>query len=425
MALTNLVKLPKSVCKHVKIYPPTAVICFAHSQLAALDQACNVEKPIIFFLEKGKKLKSKSISEKKFKDAQGKLELVHHDRGKASLLEPDIYQSVNAMWECVRTLEMHQNLANKSLLSKWSRDPLIDHKQLVLLVFDQDKLSNKPCLSKKNISSLHQGEDNLPSKKNAEKVKNERMCPRSHGESCKVPIQVSVVNSQSISRVSYSRLSEVNSVAKATVLCAENNTKSDMKKEYKLGPDATQLSSVLLHLREEIPEFFLKTPNYSMYHQNVKFVNNIIGATTNGIYQYKAQISGFRFMILTCMTELSLDVLKISKHSDEGAIKVRWRIKGIPLLIKYLPYLGRQVRDGENRYRYLDGFSVFEVGSDGLIHCHRLHKVMPSSSLEKESPLWMVFLAPFFHVLDSNSCESFSAFECRSTDKEIESGIQV
>ena len=26
-------------------------------------------------------------------------------------------------------------------------------------------------------------------------------------------------------------------------------------------------------------------------------------------------------------------------------------------------------------YRYLDGFSVFEVGSDGLIHCHRLHKV--------------------------------------------------
>ena len=25
--------------------------------------------------------------------------------------------------------------------------------------------------------------------------------------------------------------------------------------------------------------------------------------------------------------------------------------------------------------RYLDGFSVFEVGSDGLIHCHRLHKV--------------------------------------------------
>ena len=26
--------------------------------------------------------------------------------------------------------------------------------------------------------------------------------------------------------------------------------------------------------------------------------------------------------------------------------------------------------------RYLDGFSVFEVGSDGLIHCHRLHKVL-------------------------------------------------
>ena len=30
--------------------------------------------------------------------------------------------------------------------------------------------------------------------------------------------------------------------------------------------------------------------------------------------------------------------------------------------------------------RYLDGFSVFEVGTDGLIHCHRLHKVIKSSS---------------------------------------------
>lgn len=52
------------------------------------------------------------------------------------------------------------------------------------------------------------------------------------------------------------------------------------------------------------------------------------------------------------MTDLSMDALKISKHPNEGAIKVRWRIKGIPLLTKMLPYIGRRLRDGEDCYRY-------------------------------------------------------------------------
>ena len=57
-------------------------------------------------------------------------------------------------------------------------------------------------------------------------------------------------------------------------------------------------------------------------------------------------------MVLSCMTDLSMDALKISKHPNEGAIKVRWRIKGIPLLTKMLPYIGRRLRDGEDCYRY-------------------------------------------------------------------------
>ena len=40
MALTNLLKSPQFLCKQVKIYPPTAVLCLGHSQLAV--QASNV-----------------------------------------------------------------------------------------------------------------------------------------------------------------------------------------------------------------------------------------------------------------------------------------------------------------------------------------------------------------------------------------------
>lgn len=56
--------------------------------------------------------------------------------------------------------------------------------------------------------------------------------------------------------------------------------------------------------------------------------------------------------MLSCMTELSVEVLKITKHPNEAAIKVRWRIKGVPLIRKLVPYLGRKVRVDSYGYRY-------------------------------------------------------------------------
>ena len=72
----------------------------------------------------------------------------------------------------------------------------------------------------------------------------------------------------------------------------------------------------------------------------------------SGIYPYRSQVSGLRMLMLSCMTELSVEVLKITKHPNEAAIKVRWRIKGVPLIRKLVPYLGRKVRVDSYGYRY-------------------------------------------------------------------------
>jgi len=53
------------------------------------------------------------------------------------------------------------------------------------------------------------------------------------------------------------------------------------------------------------------------------------------------------------MSELSVEVLKITKHPNEAAIKVRWRIKGIPLIRKAVPYIGRRIKVDADGYRYL------------------------------------------------------------------------
>lgn len=60
--------------------------------------------------------------------------------------------------------------------------------------------------------------------------------------------------------------------------------------------------------------------------------------------------------MLSCMTELSVDVLKITKHPNEAAIKVRWRIKGIPLVRKLAPFIGRRVKVDADGFRYTTTF---------------------------------------------------------------------
>lgn len=425
MALTfpNLLTSPKFLCKYLRIYPPATVIYYTHSQLAV--QPCNAQKPCSSAFYKESKTEPKRTSRKNTEDVQGQLQSPCLQIEKVHLHKSQSYQAVNVLWQNIGTLDMHQKTMDESLLKKWNHDLLMDHKQLVLMVFEQDRIAGRPFFNHKQTllhgNSTLQEEKTLP-KAPAKEVKI-KQTNSSYTHKSLIAAQQASKQHQQVCQISPSSFPLNDSISEAAMLFADlsNDTKMPSKKKvFKTGPDPTQLASVLLDLRDEIPEFFLKKPNYTIYHPKVKFVNNITETTTHGIYPYRAQVSGTRLVILSCMTELSVDVLKITKHPNEGAIKVRWRIKGIPMIRKLASHITRRVKASEDGYRYLDGFSVFEVGSDGLIHCHRLHKVMPSSSQEKDNALWTVFLLPLIHLLDPRSCETFGAFECRSTDKDIE-----
>ena len=87
-------------------------------------------------------------------------------------------------------------------------------------------------------------------------------------------------------------------------------------------------------------------------------IHNIFASfVCSGIYPYRCQISGLRLLMLSCMSELSVEVLKITKHPNEATIKVRWRIKGIPLIRKAGPYIGRRIKVDADGYRYINTFS--------------------------------------------------------------------
>ena len=221
----------------------------------------------------------------------------------SSVRKTNAHQALNAMWECVRTHDIQQNLqVDKSLLSKWNQDPLMDHKQLVLLVFDQDKVSNKLCsIGKGNVSSAKLTK-HLQHKEQAEKVIMQQVCPWSDCETSKESIKFSKKNCQTTSSVSHSRYSEVDCkkiiTKESPLLFAEGSKKSDLKKDFKIGPDPTQLSSVLLKVREEVKyRSFVYSSCRTNTYRNVAFTYN-----NNILLQYNDIVWYFFYTKWLCLT---------------------------------------------------------------------------------------------------------------------------
>uniref|UniRef100_A0A674PCU3 Si:ch211-215a10.4 n=1 Tax=Takifugu rubripes TaxID=31033 RepID=A0A674PCU3_TAKRU len=129
------------------------------------------------------------------------------------------------------------------------------------------------------------------------------------------------------------------------------------------------------HLLLELPRFFQKNHDYSMYSADLEFINGPLNMKTRGRVRYQLFLSLWRLLSLCYYAEVRLEVLKLTKHMEDGTIKARWRVKGLPFHSVLLRFY---YKDKSQLYRTSDAFSTFYLGEDGLIHCHRVEKMMPS-----------------------------------------------
>lgn len=128
-------------------------------------------------------------------------------------------------------------------------------------------------------------------------------------------------------------------------------------------------------LRIELPSFFMKSHDYTMYSNDMEFINGLMNTKTRGRVVYQLTLSLWRLLCLCYYAEARLEVLKLTKHMEDGTIKARWRIRGLPfhsLLLRFYR------KDKSHLYRSYDAFSTFYIGKDGLIHCHKVEKIMPA-----------------------------------------------
>lgn len=146
-------------------------------------------------------------------------------------------------------------------------------------------------------------------------------------------------------------------------------------------PSEEQLMKVFHILSSTMPNMFVKPLDYSIYHPNLVFVNNIRGITTVGLFHYVKQIALLRTVGHLKFAYVNFEVLKITAHPEDSSIKMRWRVRGISGLKIFFMFWKYKLWNIKQTFQdqelWYDGFSTFYVGGDGLIQKHIADKVMP------------------------------------------------
>jgi len=148
------------------------------------------------------------------------------------------------------------------------------------------------------------------------------------------------------------------------------------EKEAKKGPNLERVAYVLSH---DLLNIFLKSQEWEMYHPNMVLQDNIRGKRFEGLDQYMKIVNLLKLTAHIRFVYVRFHILKMTKHPEDGTIRVRWRIAGlgmVRMLVRYFPdkmwMKGNMERAAPSWY---DGISTFHVGGDDRIYKHTLDRL--------------------------------------------------
>ncbi|XP_071152432.1 uncharacterized protein [Mytilus edulis] len=169
--------------------------------------------------------------------------------------------------------------------------------------------------------------------------------------------------------------------------------KTDLKTpdDKSLGkPSMEQLNAVKERLAETLPHFFNKVMDYSIYDPKVVFVNNIWNRKTSGIGMYSLNLSVIRILAYFKYTQITVQLLKITVHPEDGAVKVRWRVAGLSntASLKFWNfYPGKYRENVEKDSQWTDGLSTYYINKHGMVYKHVVDNVIPDNEIPNVVPV--------------------------------------
>lgn len=184
-------------------------------------------------------------------------------------------------------------------------------------------------------------------------------------------------------------------------------------------PTISDLEHAFSVLSDTLPKLFIQPLDYSIYSPKLEFQNNITGKHTIGLYHYVKQIALLRTVGHLKYAYVKFEILKITKHPEDLTIKMRWRVRGISGLKVMLNFWKYKLWDlkgvFESQESWYDGFSIFYLGDNGLIHKLVVDKVMPDDNRE---------IVESNTIVEPGTMAVSSKIGCSSTDNSSANGLK-
>ncbi|ENN77603.1 uncharacterized protein C6orf136 homolog [Dendroctonus ponderosae] len=186
-----------------------------------------------------------------------------------------------------------------------------------------------------------------------------------------------------VSRTKVERLVLPDSIMCSAGLPEENVVPNKQPASPDGRPSPDKLFHVYTILGNTLPKLFIQPMDYSIYHDNIVFEDNIRKVRTEGLLNYVKQVALLRTIGHIRFAYVRFEVLKITQHPEDGTIRIRWRIRGISawrvMLMFWKIKLWEWKETLEKSDNWYDGYSTFIVNADGKIIKHIADKMMPDS----------------------------------------------
>lgn len=171
----------------------------------------------------------------------------------------------------------------------------------------------------------------------------------------------------------------------ATLLAKSRDGESDSSSDDSSRPTEEQLQSIADRMGAQIPTFFRLPHDFRLYHKNVVFEDNIRNVRTVGLNGYAWQLAWVKMGAHFKYGKVSMSALKITKHTEDGTVRIRWRIETFPgnsIVFAFWQFKMWNTKESLDAHKdeWIDGFSIFHVGGDGLIYKHVCDKVIPDTN---------------------------------------------
>ncbi|RUS70163.1 hypothetical protein EGW08_022075 [Elysia chlorotica] len=161
---------------------------------------------------------------------------------------------------------------------------------------------------------------------------------------------------------------------------SSSNGASQGKGSGKGGPSPEQMNKIKEKLENAVCKLFSGRQDYTILHKNVVLENNLFGdnKTTVGLLAYGIEILKLRLRIHARFSNTSVELQSVTMLEQNGVVRIHWRLKGLSQIqtLKFWRLFQSKTAITKDDYEWLEAFSYFHIGKDGLVHKHRIDRMI-------------------------------------------------